>query len=117
MEEDDVFPAEELKSAVDQFVRILSETSPHRPDDAYPRAIKVKGRVVSPMPRNLQLNGSVILDSSSGYTVKNGYGPAPYALFANKFGRTREGEHGPRYLERSVKKFRGFIEAEEWEEE
>lgn len=117
MDEEDVFSADELKGAVDQFVRILSETAPHRPDDAYPRAIKVKGRVVSPIPRNLQLNGSVILGSASGYTVKNGYAPAPYALYANAKGRTREGEHGPHYLERSVKKFRGFLEADGWEEE
>lgn len=117
MNEDDVFSADELKGAVDQFVRILTETSPHRPDDAYPRAIKVKGRVVSPMPRNLQLNGNVITGSVSGYTVKNGYAPAPYALYANKYGRTREGEHGPHYIERSIKKFRSFLNADGWEEE
>lgn len=117
MDEEDIFSQKELKGYAEQLVRILSETAPHRPDDAYPWAIKVKGRVVSPMPRNLQLNGSVILGSASGYTVKNGYAPAPYALYANAKGRTREGEHGPHYLERSVKKFRGFLEADGWEEE
>lgn len=117
MDEEEIFSTDELKSSVDQFVRILSETAPHRPDDAYPRAIKVHGRVVSPMPRNLQLNGSVILGSGAGYTVKNGYAPAPYALYANKFGRKREGEHGPHYIERSIEKFRGFCEADGWEED
>lgn len=114
---EDVFPQDELKGAVDQFVRILSETAPHRTDNAYPRVIKVKGRVVSPMPRNLQLNGSVIIGSATGYTVKNGYEPAPYALYANKSGKQREGEHGPQYLERSIKKFRAFLEADGWEED
>lgn len=112
MDEENIFSADELKSAVDQFVRILSETAPHRLDNAYPRKTKT-----SPMPRNLQLNGSVVVGSAEGYTVKNGYAPAPYALYANKFGKTREGEHGPRYIERSIKKFRGFLEADGWEEE
>lgn len=110
--EEDIFPTDELRSAVDQFVRILSETAPHRPDNAYPRKTKT-----SPMPRNLQLNGSVITSSGAGYTVKNGYAPAPYALYANKFGHRREGEHGPRYIERSIEKFRGFCEADGWEED
>ncbi len=112
MDEDEIFPIDELKGAVDQFVRILSETAPHRPDNAYPRKTKT-----SPMPRNLQLNGSVVVGSAEGYTVKNGYAPAPYALYANKFGKVREGEHGPHYIERSVDKFRSFIEGEGWEEE
>lgn len=117
MNEEDVFSEEELKDAVDQFVRMLSETAPHRPDNDYPRVRKVKGRVVSPMPRNLQLNGSVITETAAGYTVKNGYEPAPYAMYANIFGRKREGEHGPHYIERSVNKFLGFLEADGWEEE
>lgn len=117
MDEEKIFSQDELHEAAEQLVRILSETAPHRPDDAYPREIKVHGRVVSPMPRNLQLHGQVISDGSNGgYIVKSGYEPAPYALYADKFGKQREGEHGPNYIERSVKKFRGFLEAEGWEE-
>ena len=115
--DDEVSSQDELKGAVDQFVRILSETAPHRPDNAYPQVIKVKGRVVSPMPRNLQLNGSVIIGTTTGYTVKNGYDPAPYALYANAKAKRREGEHGPQYLERSIKKFRTFLEVDGWEED
>ena len=117
MDEDNIFTDEELHGAAEQLARILSETAPHRPDTAYPREIKVHGRVISPMPRNLQLNGQIIVNSGDGYAVKTGYEPAPYALYANKFGRQREGEHGAHYIERSIEKFRGFAESEGWEEE
>lgn len=117
MDEEDIFSQEELKDVAEQLVRILSETAPHRPDDAYPRAIKARGRIISPRPRNLQLNGSRIIGNADGYKVLNGYEPAPYAMYANEFGRKREGEHGPHYIERSIEKFRGFLEADGWEED
>ncbi len=115
--EDEVFSADELKGNAEQFMRILSESAPHRLDGSYPRQLKVKGKVVSPYPRNLQLNGQVIISTGNGYTVKSGYDPAPYALYANAFGKTREGEHGPHYIERSIKKFRELLEQNDWEED
>jgi hypothetical protein len=117
MEDEEVFSTEELRDYADQLMRIISETAPHRLDNAYPRELKVKGKVVSPMPRNLQLNGQVIKQTGDGYTVRSGYAPAPYALYANAKARWREGEHGPRYIERSIEKFKGFMQNLDWEEE
>jgi hypothetical protein len=109
---------DEIYEYADQFKRLLSEAAPHRADDAYPRQLKIKGRVVSPMPRNLQLHGQVLESGEEGgYTVKSGYEPAPYALYANAKGRWREGDHGPHYIERSIEKFRSFLDADGWEEE
>lgn len=111
MNEEDVFPQEEIKREAEQLVRIIAEYSPARDEDAYPREIKVRGRVISPRPGNLRDNGNVIAETANGCIVKHGYRPAPYALYANKTSRK------PGYIGKAVNKFRSFLEAEGWEEE
>ena len=109
--DEDVFPQDELKSVVDQLKRIISEESPERDPDSYPREIKCRGIVVSPRPGNLKDNGNFIVPTSNGYQLRHGYRPAPYALYANKTSRK------PGYIEKALDKFRLFAEAEGWEED
>lgn len=111
LSDDEIFSDLELKNYVDQFVRIISANSPARDPDSYPHTIKSHGKIISPYPGNLKLNGNVIKKSGDGYTDYHGYDPAPYAQYANA--RSRK----PHYIERSVDKFKSFMTAENWEQD
>jgi hypothetical protein len=102
---------EELYKYVDRLKRIISKNSPERETNAKPHEIKWHGVVVSPHPGNLKNHGNVIQATESGYTLRHGYRPAPYALYANKKSRK------PNYIEKSIQEFKSFLAAKGWSED
>lgn len=102
---------EELHQYATDLVRIIKKNSPKRDDDSYPHVIKRHGVIVSPFPGNLKQNGNQIISSGDGYTVKHGYEPAPYAIYANA--RSRK----PKYIEKSINEFTALMASMGWEQE